>query len=139
MNMNLDDPKLTAYALDELDEPEKSTVARAVADSPEAQQIVNETREMAGLLKSEYAAELEKETRVPSNLTDIHDDPWFWKIARPLSIAAANSSRRNRCGFSGFLALQADTIAQGGRSNLPPPGPPPAEIDAETLLMPHRR
>ena len=60
MNMNLDDPKLTAYALDELDEPERSTIARAVAESPEAQQFVNETREMAGLLKSEFAADLEK-------------------------------------------------------------------------------
>jgi Ca-activated chloride channel family protein len=88
MNMNLDDPKLTAYALDELDEPEKSTVARAVSDSPEAQQFVNETREMAGMLKSQFAVDLEKEEHVPSNLLDIRDDPWFWKIARPLSIAA---------------------------------------------------
>jgi Ca-activated chloride channel family protein len=88
MNMNLDDPKLTAYALDELDEPERSTIARALAESPEAQQFVKETREMVSLLKSEFAADLEKETRVPSNLIDIRDDPWFWKIARPLSIAA---------------------------------------------------
>ena len=58
MKMNIDDPKLTAYALDELDEPEKSTMARAVAESPEAQQFVNETREMGGLLKSEFAADL---------------------------------------------------------------------------------
>jgi Ca-activated chloride channel family protein len=88
MKMNIDDPKLTAYALDELDEPEKSTMARAVAESPEAQQFVSETREMAGLLKSEFAADLQQ-AHVPSNLIDIHDDPWFWGIARPLSIAAA--------------------------------------------------
>ena len=89
MKMNIDNPKLTAYALDELDEPEKSTMARAVADSPEAQQFVNEMREMAGLLKSEFAADLRQQAHVPVNLIDIHDDPWFWKIARPLSIAAA--------------------------------------------------
>ena len=29
--MNVDDPKLTAYALDELDEPERSAIARAIA------------------------------------------------------------------------------------------------------------
>jgi Ca-activated chloride channel family protein len=89
MKMNIDDPKLTAYALDELDEPEKSTMARAVANSPEAQEFVNETREMAGLLKSEFAHDLRQQAHVPVNLIDIHDDPWFWKIARPLSIAAA--------------------------------------------------
>jgi len=89
MNMNIDDPKLTAYALDELDEPEKSTMARAVAESPEAQQFVAETREMAGVLKSEFASELEKEeTSMPANIIDIRDDPWFWSIVRPLSIAA---------------------------------------------------
>jgi Ca-activated chloride channel family protein len=86
--MNLDDPKLTAFALEELDEPERSTMARAVAESPEAQRFVDETREVARALKSEYAAELEKETPVPANLINIRDDPWFWSIARPLAIAA---------------------------------------------------
>ena len=86
--MNLDDPKLTAFALDEVDESEQSTIARAVAESQEAQQFVAETREMASLLKFEFAADLEKEPHLPANLIDIRDDPWFWKIARPLSIAA---------------------------------------------------
>lgn len=86
--MNLDDPKLTAFALDELDEPEKSTIARVVADSPEAQRFVEETRELARALRSEYAVGLDKETPVPANLIDIHDDPWFWSVARPLAIAA---------------------------------------------------
>ena len=34
--MNLDDPKLTAYALDELDPTEREAIARAVGMSPEA-------------------------------------------------------------------------------------------------------
>jgi len=38
--MSPDDPKLTAFALDELDEPEKSAIARALANSPEAQRFV---------------------------------------------------------------------------------------------------
>ena len=90
--MNLDDPKLTAFALDELDEPERSIIARSVAESAEAQRSVDETRELARALKNGYAADLENETPeskpVRANLNDIHDDPWFWSIARPLAIAA---------------------------------------------------
>ena len=86
--MNTDDPKLTAFALDELDEPERSTIARKVAESPEAQRVVDETRELARALKSEFAVELNKKTRSSPNLSDIRDDPWFWGIGRPLAIAA---------------------------------------------------
>jgi Ca-activated chloride channel family protein len=104
MKMNLDDPKLTAYALGELGEPERSSIARAVAESAEAQRLVDEIRELAGALKNEFAGELENETPVlagsrtgafqgahgvgGSSLIDIRDDPWFWLIARPLAIAA---------------------------------------------------
>ena len=88
--MNIDDPKLTAFALDEIEEPEKSTIARAVAESPEAQRVVEETRELSRALKNEFAAEMANERpRPPSrSLSDIHDDPWFWSIGRPLAIAA---------------------------------------------------
>src|ERR1700730_14975765 len=86
--MNIDDPKLTAFALGELGEPEKSTIARAIAESPEAHRMVDETREIARALKSEYAAELKYETPPSRNLIDIRDDPWFWAIGRPLAIAA---------------------------------------------------
>src|SRR5438067_13886342 len=98
MKMNLDDPKLTAYALGELDEPERSTIARAIAESAEAQRFVDEMRELAGMLKNEFAAELAKETPAlvrptkgafevaddfgraggSRSLIGIHDDPWFW-------------------------------------------------------------
>ena len=97
MKMNLDDPKLTAYALGELDELERSTIAHAVAESPEAQVLVNEIRELAGALKNEFATELEREMPALAgshsvggnrSLIDIRDDPWFWLIARPLAIAA---------------------------------------------------
>jgi hypothetical protein len=91
--MNTDDPKLTAFALDELDEAEKSTIARTVAESPEAQRIVDETREIARALKNEFVADIanEKPVAVPvrRNLSDIRDDPWFWSRARPLAFAAA--------------------------------------------------
>ena len=103
--MNLDDPKLTAFALDELDEPERSQIALAIAGSPEAQRLISETQEMARALQREFAAELARgrdgslppspyrgrfgEASKPStNLSDIRDDPWFWSIARPLAMAA---------------------------------------------------
>ena len=91
--MNIDDPKLTAYALDELDEAERAAILEEVAASPEVQREVQETQTMARLLRKEFAAELKHHadaTKAPlsANLIDIRDDPWFWTRARPLAIAA---------------------------------------------------
>jgi len=91
--MNPDDPKLTAYALDELDELERQAIARTVTASPEAQREIQETQTMARLLRAGFAADLENPadaTTKPlsANLSDIRDDPWFWTRARPLAIAA---------------------------------------------------
>jgi anti-sigma factor RsiW len=107
--MKLDDPKLTAFALDELDEPERSAMAQAVTESPEAQRFVAETRKMARSLEREFAVELQSEKiALPSrndafpavdhtkrqtgdrrSLVDIPEEPWFWSRARPLALAAA--------------------------------------------------
>ena len=91
--MNPDDPKLTAYALDELDEAERAAIAYEVAASPEVQREVQETQTVARLLRADFAAELKHPadaTKAPlsANLGDIRDDPWFWTRARPLAIAA---------------------------------------------------
>jgi hypothetical protein len=86
--MNVDDPKLTAYALDELDERERAEMAKEIAQSSEAREMVNETRALARLLRAEFANELRQEKPLSANLSDIRDDPWFWSIARPLAIAA---------------------------------------------------
>jgi Uncharacterized protein YfbK, C-terminal/von Willebrand factor len=83
--MNLDDPKLTAFALDELDEPEKSTIARAVAQSPEAQRFVAATRQLARTLQEEFV----RADPTSTNLIDIREEPLFWARLRPLAIAAA--------------------------------------------------
>jgi len=85
--MNVDDPKLTAYALDELDEPERSAIARATADSREGQRFVAETQELARALRSQYRLELQRGLDQPGKLTDIHGDA-FWSKAGPLAIAA---------------------------------------------------
>src|SRR6202162_2494852 len=104
--MNIDDPKLTAFALGELDKPERSAIESQVAQSPEAQRYVDEMRKLARALKDEFAAEIQNsvatglrpvdERRAATwlhrrNLSDIHDDPWFWSIGRPLAVAASLS------------------------------------------------
>jgi Domain of unknown function (DUF3520)/von Willebrand factor len=85
--MNVDDPKLTAYALDELDEIERSAIARATANSSEAQRFVVETRDLARALRSQYRLELQRELTGPAKFASIHSDP-FWSKAGPLAIAA---------------------------------------------------
>jgi Ca-activated chloride channel family protein len=132
--MNLDDPKLTAFALDELDEPERSTIARQIAESPEAQRVVDETRELAQMLKSEYAAEREKEPIVPSNIIDIRDDPWFWSIARPLSIAAVLAVCAVIAGVS-LIPHRNDIVStQGVRTYLPAAPKESDDVQAELSL-----
>jgi hypothetical protein len=85
--MNVDDPKLTAYALDELDEPERSAIARATADSPEMQRFVANTQDLARALRSQYRIELQRELIARGKLTAIHGDT-FWSQGGPLAIAA---------------------------------------------------
>jgi hypothetical protein len=85
--MNVDDPKLTAYALDELDEPERSAIASATADSQEVQRFVAETQELARALRSQYRLELQRGLVVPGKLVAIHGDA-FWSKAGPLAVAA---------------------------------------------------
>jgi hypothetical protein len=85
--MNIDDPKLTAYALDELDEPERSAIARATADSPEMQRFVANTQDLARALRSQYRLELQRGLVAPEKLRTFHGDT-FWPNAGPLAIAA---------------------------------------------------
>jgi hypothetical protein len=85
--MNVDDPKLTAYALDELDESERSAIAHATADSREAQQFIAETQDLARALRSQYRLELKRELIAPEKIAAIHGDP-FWSKVGPLAIAA---------------------------------------------------
>jgi Domain of unknown function (DUF3520)/von Willebrand factor len=86
--MNIDDPKLTAYALDELDSAERATIARAIAASSEAQRFIIETQEFARVLRSQYGLELAKESSVREKFIAVHGEP-FWSKAGPLAVAAA--------------------------------------------------
>ena len=87
MKMNLDDPKLTAYALGELEEPEQSAVARAIGDAPEAQRVVVEIKQVARALRFQYKFELNEEWIAPRRLIAVSEDS-FWSKAGPLAMAA---------------------------------------------------
>jgi len=114
--MNVDDPKLTAYALDELDEPERSAVGRSTADSPEGQRFIAETQELARALRSQYRLELQRGLIVPGKLTAIQADG-FWSKAGPLAIAALIAV----LAVVGAVVFSNDSrISLALRSNLPP-------------------
>ena len=154
--MNLNDPKLTAYALGELDEPERSAISRAVAESAEAQRFVDEIRRLARALKSEFAAEIEKEppvlssgseralelaqpsgrTELSRTLTDIHDDAWFWSIARPLAIAAMLALLAVVAGVAVFPLTRGNVrVAQGEWVRLPAIPSKPADVEGEFQML----
>jgi Ca-activated chloride channel family protein len=133
--MNIDDPKLTAFALGELDEPEKSRIARAVTESPEAQQLVDELRELSGALKNEFASELKSEKASP-NLVDIRDDPWFWSIGRPLAIAAVLALLAVVSGVAVFsLRHESARVAQGEAVRLPSVQARLPEVEGEVQMQ----
>jgi uncharacterized protein DUF3520/protein with von Willebrand factor-like domain len=114
--MNVDNPKLTAYALDELDDPERAAIARATADSPEAQRFVAETQELARDLRSQYRLELQRGLIVPGKLTAIQDDA-FWSRTGPLAIAALIAV----LAVVGAVMFSSNDsgISPASRSNLP--------------------
>src|SRR5262245_49830679 len=114
--MNVDDPKLTAYALDELDEAERSVIARAAADSPDAQRFLAETQELAQALRYQYQIELQRGVVAPGTLTGIQGDG-FGSKAGPLACAApiAVSAVVGAIVFSG----NESRIALASSSDLP--------------------
>ena len=146
--MNIDDPKLTSYALDELDEAERAAILEEVATSPEVQREVQETKTMARLLRKEFAAEAERlrhrentdATKAPlsANLGDIRDDPWFWTRARPLAIAAVFAVFAViGLAIFGINELREKEIAQADRrSTTSPPRSRVVEAEAEDAQNP---
>lgn len=76
MKLHLDDPRLTAYALGELEGAEAAEFKKLLEENPEAMQFVREIQGTADLLKSEF----DKEEEVP--LTRSMRDN-LYKISEP--------------------------------------------------------
>jgi len=123
--MNVDDPKLTAYALHELDESERSAIARATADSPEAQRFIAEIEDLARALRLQYRLEFKRELIAPEKITAIHGDT-FWSKVGPLTIAAllavlavvgAVLFSSNESRISGSSSLSGDLTGQHAQPN----------------------
>jgi Mg-chelatase subunit ChlD len=89
MNINLDDPKLTAYALDELSETEKAQIEAAVSASPEAQEFVRELRLLSGNLRAEYAAERDTHVVASRNVIPLERKRRTMEPVSWLGLAAA--------------------------------------------------
>ena len=57
MKLDPNDPRLTAYALGELDETEQAAIERELLHSDAARQSVEEIRQTANLLKEDFSRE----------------------------------------------------------------------------------
>lgn len=95
MSFNIDDPRLTAYALGELDETEKKEVERLLADHPEARKTIEEIQTTANWLIERLHDEQTIETASlqttipigePAKLATVR--PWWTSRSFLSSIAA---------------------------------------------------
>ena len=112
MNMNLDDPKLTAYALDELSGADKKEMETAIASSREAQEFVREMRFLTGNLRAEYAIEREAHPIARTNIVPLEQKDEPWSISRRLALAAAIAL------FAVIGAVAIGTVKRGGFASL---------------------
>ena len=71
MNLTPDDPKLTAYALGELDASERAAIEAALARSPECRRAVEEIRALSGELTTALAADTATALRTLPSLAPI--------------------------------------------------------------------
>src|SRR5262249_3537461 len=114
--LHADDPRLTAYALGELDPTEQETVERLIADSPEAQNAVREIRELAGLLATE---------RQPEPAPALTTEQRNAILAGNVSTVAPRAERPRRAGhrwISQFAALASMAALVAVAAFLPAPG-----------------
>lgn len=148
MKMNLDDPKLTAYALDELGGAEKAAMEAALSASPEAQEFVSEVRLLSADLRAEYEIERETQPMAPGNIVPLEQKDEPWSISRRLALAATIAlcaclgavaigtmkrnglARKQGYALGGPVAQPAENAVEAVESPMAaseePPPPPPA-------------
>ncbi|HRX83942.1 MAG TPA: von Willebrand factor type A domain-containing protein [Phycisphaerae bacterium] len=144
------DPRLTAYALGELDEQETAEVAALVARSPEAAQAVADIRDVASQLASAFVAEADREQNAPASaafapptapqvaadsVAQAKRRPSWWRKHRvPLAIAATLAFAATVWGvfiplLSRYRPLSSPLVAVPP-SNAIPQAPRPADVTA---------
>jgi hypothetical protein len=150
MTLHSDDPRLTAFALDELEGEDLAQVAAAVASDPSLQAAVDEIRATAGQLTAALKAE-----PLPAPVRPVHLEPYhtvrparmfpfpYWAVA---SLAAAAcfvvfvalrqlpSSEKSRPPAVGQLAENAGTATKSARGQIA--GRQQAGKNIEILLPP---
>jgi len=140
MKANLDDPNLTAFALGELSPDDHAKMAKAIADSPEAQSYVAETQQFARLLRAEY----EEDRQQPADTISKMPQP-FSDVAR-IEEERRSSSRYQWGSLAAALAISAvlgalaiSTLkreAGRGVTNNPNPGGPKENPAATVEAIP---
>ena len=89
MNIDLDDPNLTAFELGELSGPDREAMAKAVAVSPEAQAQVKEIQALAGLLQRDFRFDLQHAAEKRLSILSLLEQGNLWRDWRWVSLAAA--------------------------------------------------
>src|SRR5471032_852867 len=97
MKITPDDPKLTAYALGELDHAERAAIEAELEKSPECRRVVEDIRETALLLETQLAAEelpelaFAQQRKIENQLKEPADRPAtsFWRILFYGGVSAA--------------------------------------------------
>ncbi|MDF9826879.1 Ca-activated chloride channel family protein [Ereboglobus sp. PH5-10] len=95
-----DDPRLTAYALGEMDAAERAVFETEIAGNPAAQAAVAEIRALAGQLETVFAAEPATEQKnAPITPEQIED----WRAAREAEAQEARKRAKKPFRFPYFL------------------------------------
>ncbi|OJW19597.1 MAG: hypothetical protein BGO49_14180 [Planctomycetales bacterium 71-10] len=93
MSLDIDDPRLTAFALGELPEAERPDIEQALADHPELAREVEQIRLTARWLSEQLHEEQAREAAAAASplrlVADVPRKPWFRRPASWLSAAAA--------------------------------------------------
>lgn len=122
-----DDLRLTAYALGEVDETERSAVEKMLAESPPARAEVEQTQAIARSLAVEYAREQahylasRQETGLPTNVVafrNVQRRPWHRATGTLLKIAAVAAVSASLV----YLTLQRTRRPEVTIASAPPSG-----------------
>lgn len=119
--MSPDDPKVTAYALNELSEEERRAVEKSLRDSPELDAVVREIHAVADELGAAFKAELHLTTEEPHNVLPMPYGRLFWSERRWPALAMVAALILVFCVIAGLLwrGGSSPTLAISNQPDLP--------------------